>query len=162
MATLTQPPTRVLVRAMSRTFCTPKGGELIINAPKIIAEVRQRFEDYEHALEVNDVAALDAAFWRSPLTVRLARSEHGYGWDQIHAHRLARPAGFNSKERRLKTTITSFGEDNAYVNLVYKIRGQDRVGRQTQHWARIPGEGWKVTNAHVSLYEGPLTDVADE
>jgi hypothetical protein len=38
------------------------------------------------------------------------------------------------------------------VNLEYKVRGEDRIGRQTQTWVRF-AEGWKVINAHVSTVD---------
>ena len=53
-----------------------------------MAEVRELFERYEKALVEKDVDVLDATFWNSPYTIRLRDDEHGYGFDQIHAHRV--------------------------------------------------------------------------
>ena len=44
------------------------------------------------------------------------------------------------------------------MNLVYKIRGEMRTGRQSQTWVRFADVGWKVVSAHVSTIEG----IADE
>ena len=39
----------------------------------------------------------------------------------------------------------------ALVNLEFKMRGSDDIGRQSQTWVKFPGAGWKVVGAHVSL-----------
>ena len=41
------------------------------------------------------------------------------------------------------------------VNLEFKVRGQDAIGRQSQTWVRFPGRGWKVVSAHVSAMSAP-------
>lgn len=120
------------------------------NIPEIVEEVRQKFESYEAALIAKDVDVLDDTFWQSPFTVRLARDEHGFGFDEIHAHRVARAPGPGSKEKRLRLEILTLGEDIATVNLVYKLRGQNLIGRQSQSWVKFPDIGWKVVSAHVS------------
>jgi hypothetical protein len=125
------------------------------NIPEVVAEVRALFERYEQALVDRDVAVLDATFWNSPHTIRYSFREHGYGFDQIHAHRVARPPGPGVKERRIRLEILTLGRDLATVNLEFKVRGRDLVGRQSQTWVRLPGLGWKVVAAHVStMYEG--------
>ena len=68
--------------------------DLTPNLPEVVAEVRARFERYEQALIDKDVAVLDATFWDSPHTIRYAMNEHGYGFAEIHAHRVARPPGW--------------------------------------------------------------------
>lgn len=128
--------------------------DLIANIPEIVAEVRARFERYEQALVDKDVEVLDDTFWRSPHTVRYAMNEHGYGFDAIHAHRLARPPGPGIKERRIRLEILTLGRDFATVNLEFKVRGRDLVGRQSQTWVRFPDVGWKVVSAHVSTTDG--------
>lgn len=124
------------------------------NIPEVVEEVRQKFEAYEQALIDKDVDVLDATFWESPLTIRLAMHEHGYGFDQIHAHRVARPPGPGIKEARLRLDILTLGRDFAHVSLEFKVRGRDQIGRQTQTWARMPDVGWKVVFAHVSTVSG--------
>jgi hypothetical protein len=131
---------------------------LIANIPHVIEKVRDLFERYERALVDKDVDVLDDTFWRSPHTIRLAHAEHGFGFDAIHAFRVARPPGPGTKERRFRLEILTLGEDFATVNLVYKIRGEMRTGRQSQTWVRFPNVGWKVVSAHVSTIEG----IADE
>jgi hypothetical protein len=124
--------------------------DLTPNLPEVVAEVRDLFERYEHALIDRDVGVLDATFWESPHTIRYALHEHGYGFSEIHAHRVARPPGPGIKERRIRLEILTLGRDIATVNLEFKVRGRDLVGRQSQTWIRFPDVGWKVISAHVS------------
>ena len=128
------------------------------NLPDVVAEVRERFERYEQALIDRDIGVLDATFWDSPHTVRYAPHENGYGFAEIHAHRVAgRPAGPGIKEARRRLEILTLGRGLATVNLEFKVRGRDAVGRQSQTWVRFPDIGWKVVSAHVSVMApGPL------
>lgn len=123
---------------------------LIPNLPEVVAELRERFERYEHALSHKLVDVLDDTFWNSPHTIRYALHENGYGFDEIHAHRVRRPPGPSIKEKRLRLEILTLGHDFATVNLEFKLRGHDLVGRQSQTWVRFPDAGWKVVAAHVS------------
>ncbi len=127
--------------------------DLTANIPEVVAEVRDLFERYEQALIDKNVEVLDATFWNSPHTIRLALYEHGYGFDRIHAHRVARPPGPGIKERRIRVDIVTLGRDLATVNLVFKVRGKDLIGRQSQTWVRFPDAGWKVIAAHVSTID---------
>lgn len=128
------------------------------NLPDVVAEVTALFERYEQALIDKNVDVLDATFWNSPLTVRLAMTEHGYGFDQIHAHRVRRPPGPGTKEVRRRLDIVTIGRDLATTHLVFKVRGKAEIGRQTQTWVRFPDVGWKVVSAHVStIPENALT-----
>jgi hypothetical protein len=120
------------------------------NLPEVVAEVRARFERYEQALIDKNVEVLDDTFWNSPHTIRYAFKEHGYGFAAIHAHRVARPPGPGIKERRIRLEILTLGHDMATVNLEFKVRGRDVIGRQSQTWVRFPDVGWKVIAAHVS------------
>ncbi len=127
------------------------------NLPEIVEEVRDLFEAYETALVEKDVAVLDATFWESPHTIRYAMHENGYGFEEIHRHRVARPAGPGIKEERRRLEILTLGRDHSVVNLEFKVRGRDLIGRQSQTWARFPELGWKVVAAHVSTQdETPL------
>jgi hypothetical protein len=123
------------------------------NIPEVVEEVRELFERYEQALIDKNVDVLDNSFWNSPYTIRLAHHEHGYGFDRIHAHRLARPPGPGTKEKRLRLDIVTIGLDIATVTLVYKVRGQPMIGRQMQTWVRFADKGWKVVAAHVSMID---------
>jgi hypothetical protein len=120
------------------------------NLPEVVAEVRDLFERYEKALVEGDVAVLDATFWNSPHTIRYGFNENGYGFDQIHAHRLARRPGPGVKDTRVRLEILTLGRDLATVNLEFTVRGRELIGRQSQTWVRFPDLGWKVVAAHVS------------
>jgi hypothetical protein len=128
--------------------------DLTPNLPEVVAEVRDLFERYETALAEKDVDVLDATFWNSPHTIRYALHENGYGFDAIHAHRVRRPPGPGIKEKRLRLEILTLGRAFATVNLEFKLRGHDVVGRQSQTWVRFPDVGWKVVSAHVSTMDG--------
>lgn len=130
---------------------TESAKDLTPNIPDVVAEVSALFERYEQALIEKNVDVLDTTFWNSPYTIRLANNEHGYGFDRIHAHRMARPPGPGTKEKRYRVDILTLGRDIATVNLVYKVRGKDMTGRQSQTWVRFPDVGWKVVSAHVSM-----------
>ena len=128
--------------------------ELEVNLPDVVEDVRERFERYEQALIDKDVDVLDDTFWNSPHTIRYAMGEHGYGFDAIHAHRVARPPGPGIKESRRRLEILTLGRDFATVNLEFDVRGKPLVGRQSQTWVRFPDTGWKVVSAHVSTTDG--------
>ncbi|WP_198377423.1 oxalurate catabolism protein HpxZ [Neoroseomonas rubea] len=125
-----------------------------VNIPEVVEEVRALFERYEQALIDKDVEVLDATFWNSPLTIRYAIHENGYGFDEIHAHRVRRPPGPGIKLKRRQLVITTLGRDIATVNLEFDMRGREMPGRQSQTWVRFPDVGWKVVSAHVSVTEG--------
>lgn len=128
--------------------------DLTPNLPEVVAEVTALFEAYEQALIDKNVDVLDATFWNSPHTIRYALHENGYGFADIHAHRVARPPGPGIKEKRIRLEILTLGRDIATVNLEFKVRGRDLVGRQSQSWVRFPDVGWKVISAHVSTMDG--------
>ena len=129
----------------------PDEPDLTPNLPHVVAEIRAIFERYERALVEKDVAVLDASFWDSPHTIRYSLKENGYGFDAIHAHRMAAPPeGPGIKELRERLEILTLGETVATVNLEFKFRGRALYGRQSQTWVRFPGLGWKVVAAHVS------------
>jgi hypothetical protein len=127
--------------------------DLTPNIPEVVEEVQQVFERYEQALIDKDVDALDATFWESPHTIRYALHENGYGFDEIHKHRVARPPGPGIKERRIRLEILTLGRSIATVNLEFKVRDRDLVGRQSQSFVRFPDVGWKVIAAHVSTVD---------
>lgn len=129
--------------------------DLTPNIPEVIAEISALFERYEQALIDKDVDVLDASFWDSPYTIRYALHENGYGYAAIHGHRVARPPGPGIKEKQIRLEILTLGRDIATVNLEFKMRDRDVIGRQSQTWVRFPDLGWKVVSAHVSTMEGP-------
>ena len=124
-----------------------------INIPEVVAEVRAAFDRYEKALNANDVDVLDASFWNDPRVIRYSLMDSAYGFEAIHASRLARP---RSDMTRLlsNTVITSFGRDVATANTEFQRVESGRRGRQTQTWVRM-SEGWRVVSAHVSFVPTP-------
>ena len=127
-----------------------------LNDPTIVAEIAALFERYEQALIDKDVDVLDQTFWNSPHTIRYSLKDNGYGFDAIHASRVAAvPIPGGSKETRIRLEILTIGTDLATVNLEFKPRGQTGIGRQSQTWYRLPDVGWKVIAAHVSILPAP-------
>ena len=123
-----------------------------IDLPDVVAEVREAFERYEHALVSNDVAALDGFFRDDPRTLRYGVGENLYGYEAIKAFRAARsPVGL--ARTRSKTVITAYGRDFAVASTLFH-RTAGKVGRQMQTWVRFP-EGWRVVAAHVSVIDAP-------
>lgn len=120
-----------------------------INDPAIVAEVTKAFYGYEDALMTDDLDAMGLLFWESPFTVRLGVGENLYGIDAINAFRIARRG---SPQRDLKRVeIATFGDNFAVANAEFQRHGSDKVGRQSQAWARLPDQGWRVVSAHVSI-----------
>jgi hypothetical protein len=120
-----------------------------VNLPSVVSEINEEFDRYEHALVTNDVAALDAFFWRDPCALRYGVAENLYGHEEIAAFRAARsPDGLARTITR--RVITTFGTDYATTNIEFQRGHSKRIGRQSQTWVRLP-EGWRIVNAHVSL-----------
>lgn len=124
---------------------------MILNNPVVLAQVAEAVDAYETALMANDVEALDGAFWNSPHTVRLGVAENLYGFAEIAAFRVGR-AGGSPPRTRLRTEITTFGDDFAIANVEFQRDGGGNIGRQSQTWIRT-ADGWKVASAHVSLLQ---------
>ena len=124
---------------------------LEVNRPEVVAEVRALFERYEQALIDKNVDVLDDTFWNSTHTIRYAMHENGYGFEDIHKHRVARPPGPGIKEERRRLEILTLGDRFAVVNLEFKMRGSEDIGRQSQTWVKFSDTGWKVVGAHVSV-----------
>ena len=126
---------------------------LEINKQDVVNEIQKLFEAYETALINKDVKVLDNTFWDSEHTIRYAMHENGYGFEEIHQHRVSRKKGPGIKEERRRLEILTLGDCFATVNLEFKIRGTEDIGRQTQTWVKFPTTGWKVVTAHVSTME---------
>jgi hypothetical protein len=123
---------------------------MVINDPKIHAEVTAEFAAYEKALIENDVAALDGFFWQSPHAIRYGATENLYGHGEIAAFRASRPSAGLSRTL-MRTVITTFGDDYATASTLYdRPSFPGKIGRQMQTWARMP-EGWRIVAAHVSM-----------
>lgn len=126
--------------------------DVTLNRREVVAEIAALFERYEQALVEKDIAVLDATFWDSPHTIRYALGENCYGFAEIHAARVAAdPPSGGTKEARIRLEIPTVGTDFATVNLEFMPRGKLGIGRQSQTWMRLPGLGWKVVSAHVSI-----------
>ncbi len=126
-----------------------------INIPEVVAEVEKAFARYERALVSNDIAELDALFWKSPYTLRYGATENLYGYDEIAAFRAGRPA-VNLARDLTKTVITTYGRDFATANAEFKRVSSTATGRQSQVWLRTD-QGWRVVSAHVSLLQESQT-----
>jgi hypothetical protein len=125
-----------------------------INIPEIVAEVTAAHDRYEHALTTNDVDVLNELFWDNDLTLRFGIGENLYGHAQIAGFRAAR-----NPSDVVRTTgpviVTTYGRDFATANLEFHRASMgDKVGRQSQAWARMP-EGWRIVAAHVSVIPKP-------
>jgi hypothetical protein len=120
-----------------------------INDPAVLAEVTAAFARYEKALMDNDIDALNALFWNSPLVIRFGPGQNLYGIAAIAAFRTARVGG-SPKRLLSNTVITCFGRDFATANTEFQREGACAPGRQSQSWVRLP-EGWRIAAAHVSL-----------
>lgn len=120
-----------------------------INLPDVVAEVTAAFERYEDGLVNNKIEVLDELFWDSPHTLRYGAGENLYGYEEIKAFRMARPSQGLARTIT-RTLITTYGRDFATTNIEFRREGNNRIGRQSQTWLRLP-EGWRVVSAHVSL-----------
>ena len=124
--------------------------DLTPNIPEVVAEVRELFERYEQALIDKDVDGAGRHLLGQPPhhPLRAARERLRLRRDP----RLPRgaAAGPGIKERRIRLEILTLGRDLATVNLEFKVRGRELIGRQSQTWVRFPDLGWKVIAAHVS------------
>jgi len=127
--------------------------DLEVNRPEVVDEITLLFEAYEAALVDKNIEVLHNTFWDSEHTIRYAMHENGYGFDEIHQHRISRKKGPGIKEERRRLEILTLGDRFATVNLEFKIRGTEDVGRQTQTWVKFSTTGWKVVTAHVSTME---------
>ncbi|TCK07168.1 oxalurate catabolism protein HpxZ [Marinobacterium mangrovicola] len=124
---------------------------MILDDAAVLEEVKAAFGEYEQALISNDVVTLDKLFWNDPRVVRYGATENLYGYDQIAEFRKQRPSKGLYRELR-NTVITAHGADLATAWTEFTRPGSERIGRQSQVWARRP-EGWRIVAAHVSLMD---------
>lgn len=135
---------------------------LSINDPEIVAEVTACVEAYERALVANDVEALRDFFWNSAYAIRFGATEQLYGADEITAFRQARVVNF-AERSPLRLTVTALGVELAVAMFEFSVRSASaqRHGRQTQVWAKVSGDRWQITQAHVSYLPekpGPMSE----
>jgi hypothetical protein len=124
---------------------------MLINDPDTLAELRELYPRYEHALVTNDVDTLMNMFWASPHVARFGPSESLYGIDEIEAFRKGR-SPVNLARTITRIEMVAFGKDFASITVAFerKLGGQITRGRQSQTWVRL-SEGWRIVFAHVSL-----------
>ena len=123
-----------------------------INRPDVVDEVRQRFLQYEQAININDVRVLDDCFLDSPHTVRFGMQEQLWSSDEIKAFRRT-PNTAGVPRRLVRYEIVTYGDSLAVANAVFTRDGVDKTGRQSQTWVKLDGT-WRVVAAHVSLVDG--------
>lgn len=125
---------------------------MIINDPAVVAEVSAAFDAYESALMTNDIEAMDALFWHSPLTVRYGAGDAQYGIEEIREFRKLR-AGGSPQRKVIRSSVTTFGFHFAVTNIEFIRDDSTAVGRQSQSWMKL-SEAWRIVAAHVSLQKG--------
>jgi len=124
-----------------------------IDRSDVRREVEALFRAYERALMANDVAALNASFWRDARVTRYGIADLQLGHDALVAFRAATPApGFTRELSRVR--ITTFGADMAVAMAEFHRSDSGKLGLQTQTWVRF-AEGWKIVSAHVSMIDPP-------
>jgi hypothetical protein len=124
-----------------------------INRPEVLRELTELFHDYERALMANDVEALNAYFWVSPVLTRYGIADRQHGHAELAAFRATTPAPTFTRELEA-VRITTFGGDFAVAQTEFTRSDTDLRGFQTQTWVRFP-EGWKIVAAHVSMIPWP-------
>jgi hypothetical protein len=124
---------------------------MMINDPKVIAELQALYPRYEQALTSNDVETLVSMFWAGPQVMRFGVTENLYGPEELEDFRKNRSAA-NLERTVRRLDIVSFGCDFASITLEFeRATGRGTVrGRQSQVWVRLH-EGWRIVQAHVSL-----------
>ena len=114
--------------------------------PDVITEVTAAFEAYEQALIDNDVPRILSFF--APDAIRFGIADQQFGLEEQAEWRRAQPA--LPPGRRLKDTIIQgYGQSLAVVTTLFGYPGSDKLGRQSQTWAKLPA-GWQIITAHVS------------
>jgi|tagenome__1003787_1003787.scaffolds.fasta_scaffold18037003_1 hypothetical protein len=122
-----------------------------INKPDVVAQVTEKFLDYERAININDIAVLDHSFLDSAHTVRFGMAEELWSFDEIKAFRRGRSTGGLARNLE-RYEITTYGDGLAVANAIFTREGLNKIGRQSQTWVKF-GDTWKVVSAHVSLVD---------
>jgi len=122
-----------------------------VNRSDVLAEVTEKFLEYERAINTNDIAVLDGAFLDSPLTVRFGMTEELWSYNEIKVFRRTRNTAGTPREL-LRYAITTYGDKLAVANAVFRREGVAKIGRQSQTWVKFDS-GWKVVAAHVSMVD---------
>ncbi|MBR0560428.1 oxalurate catabolism protein HpxZ [Neokomagataea anthophila] len=120
-----------------------------LDDPTLIQHIAALSDQYEKALNDNDLTTLDALFYDSEETLRYGVGENLYGITAIRNFRSVRSGG-SPPRHIVRRTITVLSPDAAIVNLEFQRTHETRIGRQSQTWINTP-QGWKIIAAHVSL-----------
>ena len=122
-----------------------------INRPDVLAEVTEKFLQYERAINTNDIKVLDGSFLDGKYTVRFGMTEELWSYDEIKAFRRTKnTAGIPRTLDRYE--ITTYGELTAVAHAVFTREGVSKIGRQSQTWVKFD-HGWRVVSAHVSMVD---------
>ena len=73
--------------------------------------------------------------------------------------------GPGTKERRIRLEILTLGRDLATVNLEFKVRGRELIGRQSQTWVRFPDlglEGGRRSRLHDERHASRVSEIPRE
>ena len=104
------------------------------------------FDAYEEALVANDVDRILGFFTEDAVRFGIADQQNG----KAEQERWRRAQAPLPPGRQLKDTgIVTHGADFAVITTLFSYPGRDRLGRQSQVWARRP-DGWRIVHAHVS------------
>lgn len=117
-----------------------------VDRPDVVAEVTQRFADYERALMADDAEAVVGFFAEG--AVRFGVADHQVGLDEQLCWRRAQPP-LPPGRRLHDTRVAAYGADVAVVTTFFSYPGGGVAGRQSQTWVRLP-TGWRIVAAHVS------------
>nr|WP_294917039.1 oxalurate catabolism protein HpxZ [uncultured Neokomagataea sp.] len=120
-----------------------------LDDPTLLQQITALSDQYEIALNDNDLDTLDDLFYDSEKTLRYGVGENLYGITAIRAFRSTRSGG-SPPRHIIKRTIHVLSAETAIVNLEFKRTHETRIGRQSQTWIKTP-KGWKIISAHVSL-----------
>lgn len=116
--------------------------------PEVVAEVTERFLEYERALIDGDLAAMKDTFAEDDHLVRFGINDQEHGPEELAKWRASQPP--LPPGRTLSNTVVStYGNDFAVVITNFHYPNRSIVGRQSQTWIREGGT-WVIVHAHVS------------
>lgn len=115
----------------------------------MVASVLAAFEQYEDALQANDLDALDGFMWHDPRVVRVGIDDRQDGVAAISAFRRSQVRQTPPRVLR-DTVIVTFGDGTAVITTAFVPTDGSPEGRQSQTWVRM-AEGWRIVAAHVSM-----------
>lgn len=123
-----------------------------LDLPSTHAELPALFEAYEAALMANDIAALTGFFWDDERVTRYGIADRQWGATALAAWRAGVPSpDFSRRLQHLR--LLGLGADVAVIQVEFLRSDSVLRGFQTQVWARLAGQGWKIAAAHVSMIE---------